>query len=125
MGLNPREKGLVQGGFGEGGSYWYPGRPQRDKLPGFLRLRGPGWEWLGRHNRRRVFPGPVFLAETDIQIFAPLTVELTELAVLVSVGVWLVYIRARGASGLRLSSCVPGEDTPGAASDVFPWGISA
>ena len=35
------------------------------------------------------FPGPVFLAETDIQGFSPLAMEFTELTVWVSVGVGL------------------------------------
>lgn len=39
---------------------------------------------------KKFFPGPVFLAETDIQGFPPLAIDFTELTVLVSVGVGLL-----------------------------------
>ena len=65
------------------------------------------------------FPGPVFLAETDIEFLDPLAIAFTELAVLVSVGVGLFIFVPEELQGDAFLFASPGEDTPWGASGVF------
>src|SRR5512139_485316 len=103
MGLDPRGEFLGESGFGEGviagsqGGYKDLGLSNLSGL-GICDLHG-----LAGIVDKELFSGPVFLAETKIQLLDPLLVVVAESTVLVAIGVGLFVLVPQKLKGDALS----------------------